>query len=88
MNNFEFCYRAREREDGTWIVHTMFPPPHIGTTGWSREYDTFDKLPEALKQKIAALDLVRTNDDVKGVGRKHPSVPPTYWVYTEEDVFK
>lgn len=62
----------------------MFPPPDIGTTGWSKEYDSFEKLPELLKQKIAALDLIRTDEEVKGTGRKHPSVPPTYWVYSEE----
>lgn len=87
MNNFEFCYRVRQRDDDTWIVHVMFPPPNIGTTGWAKEYQTYDDLPELLKEKIAALDLVRSSEDVKGVGRKHPSIPPTYWCYHTEDIF-
>lgn len=85
--NLFYCYRAREREDGTWIVHDMFTPPNIGTTGYSREYDSFDAMPKLLKEKIAAIDLCKTDEDIKDVGRKHPSVPPTYWCYTEEPIF-
>lgn len=86
MHNFEYCYRVRQREDGTWIVHVMFPPPDMGTTGWSKEYDKFEDLPELLKQKVAALDLVKSSEAVAGVGRIHGSVPPTYWIYSEECV--
>lgn len=88
MDQMEFCYRVREHDDGTWTVHVMFPPPHIGTSGWAKDYHTYDALPELIKEKIAVLQLV--NDDetaVPGIGRRHASVPPTYWVYCEQDVY-
>jgi predicted component of type VI protein secretion system len=87
MNNLEFCYRVREEADGSYIVHVMFPPPHIGTTGWKRMYKTFESLPQLLRERILALHMVDPKDgeEVKGAGRRMASVPPTYWISTTEE---
>lgn len=87
MDSMEFAYRVREQDDGTWKVHVMFPPPHIGTTGWATEYSVFEDLPPLLQERIAVLQLVNNEEDIKGVGRRHASVPPTYWVYTDRDIY-
>ena len=88
LSLFQFCYRIREREDGTWVVHIWYPPPSMGTSVWSQEFDSYDDLPTILKEKVAALNLCGTYDDIPGVGRKHESVPPVYWVYTDEACFE
>lgn len=84
MDAMEFCYRVREHPDGTWKVHVMFPPPHVGTIGWAKEYPDFDALPYDLRERIAVIQLA--GGDVNGVGRRHDSVPPTYWIYVDHDV--
>ena len=88
LSLFQYCYRAREREDGTWVVHIMYPPPNYGTSGWAQEFESYDKLPEPLKARIAALNLCETTDDIPDVGRRHDSVPPAYWIYSDVACFE
>lgn len=86
VKDLVFCFRARENPDGTWRVHTMSPPTR---EPWMREYPDFASLPIILKEKIAILQLIGKGDeDVKGVGRRLDSIPPTYWLYTNEDALQ
>lgn len=89
MKAFEWCYRVREEADGAYAVHVMFPPPYIGLNGTKRVYKKFEDLPQALKGRILALQMVdpKEGEEIKGAGRRMASVPPTFWIYVEEDVY-
>jgi len=64
------------------FLYALEVPSHGGDTYWSNQYQIYDELPEALKQRIEGLQLITYNPFVRrlvgGEARlyRDPAVPP------------